>query len=136
MPALPLKDRNFGDRETAYNMPRKNPKVYIDDILESITDIESFIDGLDFESFKNDKMRVNAVWRSLTIIGEAARKIPPEVETRYPQIPWVQMRAMRNLVVHDYRRVNLNTVWDTMQNYLPGLVPQLRQLLEDRDSGL
>ncbi len=135
VPALPLKDWNFCD-ETAYNMPRKDPKVYIDDILESITDIESFIDSLDFESFSNDKMRVNAVLRSLTIIGEAARKIPPEVETRYPQIPWVQMRGMRNVVVHDYRRVNLNTVWDTIQNYLPGLVTQLRQILEDRDSDL
>jgi uncharacterized protein with HEPN domain/predicted nucleotidyltransferase len=136
VPALPLKDWNFCHHETEYNMPRKDPKVYIDDILESITDIESFIDGFNFESFSNDKMRVNAVLRSLTIIGEAARKIPPEVETRYPQIPWVQMRGMRNVVVHDYRRVNLNTVWNTIQNYLPGLVTQLRQILEDRDSDL
>ena len=68
---------------------------------------------------------------SFTIIGEAEQKIPPEVENSHADIPWVEMRGLRNRVVHEYRNVDLEIVWDIIQNYLPPLVSQLLQLLQE-----
>ena len=105
----------------------------IQDILEMITEIESFTNGITFEDFRGDTKTVKAVLYNLTIIGEAARNIPPEVEVRYPEIPWIDMRGMRNVVIHEYFRVNWETIWQTLQDDLPPLGVQLRELLERID---
>ena len=131
LPALPPVDWQCSDREITYNMPRKDWKIYIEDILEAIGDIQSFTAGIDWETFRTDKRTINAVLHSFTIVGEAARKIPPEVENRHADIPWAEMRGLRNRVVHEYRNVNLEIVWDIIQNYLPPLLLQLRPLLQE-----
>lgn len=105
----------------------------IQDILEMITEIESFTNGITFEDFRGDTKTVKAVLYNLTIIGEAARNIPPEVEVRYPEIPWIDMRGMRNVVIHEYFRVNWETIWQTLPDDLPPLGVQLRELLERID---
>lgn len=63
-------------------------------------------------------------------MGEAARHVPPEVEARNPQVPWHQMGAMRNELVHGYFGVNLPIVWDAIHNDLPPLAPLLQAVLE------
>jgi uncharacterized protein with HEPN domain len=63
------------------------------------------------------------------IIGEAANQIPEEIEETYSSIPWRLMRAMRNRIVHVYFRVDEKLMWDTIQNDLPPLVPELEKLL-------
>ncbi|MBO1350692.1 MAG: DUF86 domain-containing protein [Hormoscilla sp. GUM202] len=133
LPVLPVTSQKVVTQEVAYNMPRKDWKIYIEDILGSITDIQSFAVDFDFETFITDKRTVNAVLHSFMIIGEAARKITPEVETRYSQITWPQMRGMRNRIVHEYRDVDLEKVWDIIQNELLPLVPQLQSLLDEPD---
>ena len=71
-----------------------------------------------------------AILRNLEIIGEAACLVPDNITSRHHQIPWGDMRAMRNVVAHEYDRINLRTVWDTIHSDLPPLVPLLLQLLE------
>ena len=66
---------------------------------------------------------------SLAIIGEAVRVIPPELEASHPDIPWDDVRGMRNIVIHEYFQVNLSIIWQTIQEDLVSLEFSLRQLL-------
>jgi uncharacterized protein with HEPN domain/predicted nucleotidyltransferase len=111
-------------------MPKRNRKMRIEDILEAIEKIERYTAGMDFEAFAANEMAADAVTHNLAIIGEAARHVPPEVQARYPTADWAKMRGMRNVLVHDYPSVDLTIVRDVVRNYLPPLVPLLREILE------
>ena len=63
-------------------------KDYLNDILENIQNINDFIKGMDYEDLKSDKKTQYAVIRCLEVIGEAAKKIPDNLRTKYPVIPW------------------------------------------------
>jgi len=75
---------------------------YFKDIQEALEKVESFTAGLDFESFAKDDKTTFAVIRALEIIGEAARKIPKSVRSRYADVPWQDMTGMRDKLIHDY----------------------------------
>ena len=101
----------------------------IRDILDAIAEIQKFTHGMDFETFKGDDKSIRAVEMNFIIIGEAANQIPEEIEEKYSVIPWHLMRAMRNRIVHAYFEVDEKLMWDTIQNDLPPLVPELEKLL-------
>ena len=101
----------------------------VQDILEALSEIQSFTEGMDYETFKTDDKSIRAVEMNFIIIGEAASKIPDEIEEKYPDIPWALMRAMRNRIVHVYFNVDEKLMWDTVQNDLPPLVAELEKLL-------
>ena len=101
----------------------------IRDILEAIAEIQKFTSGMDYQTFKEDHKSIRAVEMNFIIIGEAANQIPEEIEEKYSSIPWSLMRAMRNRIVHVYFRVDEKLMWDTIQNDLPPLVPELEKLL-------
>ena len=101
----------------------------IRDILDAIVEIQKFTLGMDYETFKADGKSIRAVEMNFIIIGEAASQIPEEVEDKYSTIPWNLMRAMRNRIVHVYFKVDEKLMWDTIQNDLPPLIPELGKLL-------
>jgi uncharacterized protein with HEPN domain len=68
--------------------------------------------------------------RNLTVIGEAARSVPPDVEARHAELPWLEMRGIRNLVVHEYFGVDVAVLWQTVCEDLPALVPMLERALQ------
>ncbi|MBI2918413.1 MAG: DUF86 domain-containing protein [Chloroflexi bacterium] len=102
-------------------------------IMEAAAKIRGYSEGMTFEQFSAASMVVDAVIRNLEVIGEAARHIPLDVEEAYPQVPWADMRAMRNILAHEYESVDLSVVWDTIRNDLPPLVPLLQAVLEAND---
>ena len=101
----------------------------IRDILEAIAEIQKFTQDMDYETFKKDEKSVRAVEMNFIIIGEAANQIPEAVEEKYDSIPWTLMRAMRNRIVHVYFNVDEKLMWDTIENDLPPLIPELEKLL-------
>jgi uncharacterized protein with HEPN domain len=109
----------------------RNPADYLADILEASGKISNFIAGLDSMQFAADEKTFYAVIRGLEIIGEAARKIPPSVRQKYPQIPWREITGMRDKLIHDYMGVNVTVVWKTVTEDLPALEPALRQMLNE-----
>lgn len=109
-------------------MPPRGWGFRLDDILKAIDAIHGYSYGMQFEDFVRDRRTVDAVVRNLTIIGEAATRIPESIVEAHPEIPWAEMRAMRNLVVHEYFGVSDRIVWDTVQRDLPPLVDPLRAL--------
>jgi uncharacterized protein with HEPN domain len=103
----------------------------IRDILDAMSEIETFTHGMAFDAFRNDAKTIRAVELDFIIIGEAANRIPETVQAAYPEIPWHLMRAMRNRLVHVYFSVDPQVVWDTIHNDLPPLIPLLESLLRD-----
>lgn len=101
----------------------------IQDILAAIACIQRRTIGMTFEAFEADDTITKACLYDFIVIGEAAINLPEEIKSRYPQIPWRLMGDMRNVIAHEYFQVELDIVWDTMQNYLPTLVAQLQDLL-------
>lgn len=110
-------------------MSRRHWQDRVLDILDAIAEIQQFTQGLDYETFKGDDKSVRAVEMNFIIIGEAAGQIPEEIEEQYSSIPWSLMRAMRNRIVHAYFQVDERLMWDTVQNDLPPLIPELEKLL-------
>ena len=92
-------------------MPPRDYKLRIADILDAIAAIQQFTAGMDYDAFAADRKTVDAVIHNLTIMGEAARSLPPESRAAAPKIPWKDMCDMRNcdmrnVVVHVYFGVN------------------------------
>jgi uncharacterized protein with HEPN domain len=104
---------------------------YINDIRIAIDKIESFIEGLSYEDFIRDEKTLYAIVRALEIIGEAAKKVPEDIRKETEEIPWKDMSGMRDVLVHDYINVDVETVWLTAKQK----VPQLKRLLEQYTRG-
>lgn len=111
-------------------MPSRKLRQRIQDILEMSLEIEDFTKSMTFTDFQNDRKTVKAVLYNLAIIGEAAGSLLPEIEILYPEIPWIDIRGIRNIVVHEYFRVNLEIIWKTIQTDLPPLTQQLQEVIE------
>lgn len=107
-----------------------DPSTYLRHILTELEYLENRADGLDEESFKSDHTLKRAFVRSLEIIGEATKKLTDEFRAEHPDIPWREMAAMRDVLIHDYFGVDYDIVWDVVQNEVPTLVEQISRLLE------
>ena len=104
---------------------------YLSDILQSIAEVRTFTRGMTYKSFAKDRKTVNAVIRSLEVMGEAAKRIPDEVRTNHPEIPWKRMAGVRDKLIHEYAGVDLEMVWDVAQEELPPLKPLLEKLKDE-----
>ncbi len=89
-------------------MSKRNPKLFVHDMLEAIEKIEKYTESInDPEEFKRKDIVVDAVLRNLEIIGEAAKNIPEEIRNKYPEILWNRVIGLRNVVIHGYFIVDL-----------------------------
>jgi uncharacterized protein with HEPN domain len=112
-------------------MPRD--EAYLLDILIAARKALQFLEGMTWQEFTQSELHQNAVIRPLEIIGEAARQVSPETRHAHPEIPWEEMIGMRNRLIHKYFRVNLTTVWETVQSDLPSLIAQIEPLVPPED---
>ncbi len=103
----------------------------ITDIVEAIKKIQTYVKGMDFEVFQSDPKTIDAVIRNFIVIGEAARSMPKEITDKHPLVPWRLMGDMRNFAIHEYWGVELDTIWETIQNDLPPLLPLLNRVLKE-----
>ena len=76
--------------------PDRIIRDYLEDILQAVTDARDFTRGMGFDDFSGDRKTVNAVVRSLEIIGEAVKKIPPDIKKLRPEVPWNEIAGMRD----------------------------------------
>lgn len=109
---------------------------YLDHIQQAAADARSFTEGLAKDDFLADKRTQQAVVMSLIIIGEAATKVIDgysEFTQAHTEVPWRSMRNMRNRMAHGYFDINLDVVWETVQEWLPALLKQLPAVRQDAE---
>ena len=104
---------------------------YINDIIDSIERILEFTKGLDYKVFASDDKTNYAVIRCFEIIGEATKIIPNEIKEKYPKVPWREMTAIRDKLIHGYFGVNQEVVWKTIKEDIPKLKIQIIQISKD-----
>jgi uncharacterized protein with HEPN domain len=103
--------------------------LYLQDIFDSGTAIQSYVEGCTFDLFVKDRMRHSAVIREFEIIGEAVGNLPGSMKEIYPDVPWQDIKDFRNLLIHEYFGVDLEIVWNTVCNDLPILLDTVRRLM-------
>lgn len=111
-------------------MSKREWNLFIEDILESIELIESYVVNMDIEYFKKDRKTIDAMVRNFEIIGEASRNIPDEIKTKYRNVDWKGMIGLRNRIAHGYFGINLTIIWEILKRELPLLKERMKQILE------
>lgn len=91
----------------------------LEDILTCARNSESFTAGMSFDAFLDDPRTIRAVAFEFTTMGEAARAIPEEIQEQYAEIPWENMQGIRNVLVHEYFRLDEEILWNASQKDIP-----------------
>jgi len=106
------------------------------DVLLAAEDALSFVHDETFEQFLESKLTQRAVLHCLAIIGEAAGRIAESSMSEIPDLPWRSMKDLRNVILHQYERVNLPRIWKIVNDELPPVVNALDSLFPERKSQL
>lgn len=107
---------------------RTGDKARLHHILDAINEIENYISGISFNIFSNSSEKKFATVKQLEIIGEAANKITKETKTDYPEVEWIKIIALRNILVHEYYVIDETIVWNIITADLPDLKEQIVSL--------
>ena len=111
----------------------KDDKIFLQHVLDSITIIEEYLQGVDEEKFMQTRLLQDGVIRQTEIVGEAIRHVSKDLRRTYPEIPWQDVAGMRDKLIHDYFGVDIEKVWLTAQEDLPVLKQQIIGILKDYD---
>jgi uncharacterized protein with HEPN domain len=107
---------------------------YLDDMLEFATKARAFVGDMTREAFRADDKTLLATVRAIELIGEAARHVPVEFRDRFPDIPWVRIVAMRNILIHNYDGTDPDIVFDTATIFAPRLITLLPEVIAAADA--
>ncbi len=110
-------------------MPFEDAKLCLGDIFESVRLIEQFVSGMDLEAYLADERTQAAVERKMLIISEAAFRLKDDAEILCPTVPWRDIRGIGNWLRHQYDRVDVETIWNTIQDDLPPLKAAVEKAL-------
>lgn len=105
--------------------------LFIEDILNSIKNIEDFAKHLDKEKFSKNNLRQSAIIRQLEIIGEAVKNIHNSFREKYPNIPWKDIAGFRDILTHAYFGVSMDRVWNIIEKDLPKLKKEIEKIKID-----
>ncbi|MCA9499171.1 MAG: DUF86 domain-containing protein [Nitrospira sp.] len=109
-----------------------SPLEYLRHILDEACYLEKQTRDFTKDQFDQDETLKRAFVRSLEIIGEATKKVPPEIRHRYPAIDWRAMAGMRDRLIHDYFGVDYTIVWDVADKKIPALRSQIQEIIESQ----
>ena len=104
-------------------------RFYLDDMLGFAENVIAYSEGLDQDEFLATGLNYDATIRNLELIGEAATHIPNDIREGYSSIPWRQVIATRNRLIHGYLGIDNDTVWSIIQDDIPALIIELKAII-------
>lgn len=110
---------------------KRRSDLYLQDIVEAIDRIIEYTEGITLEEFKKSKIKVDAVMRNLEIIGEVACQLDKEMKDKYKDITWRDIQDFRIVVAHHYWKINIERIWDIVENRLNVLQKQVNDILKN-----
>ena len=110
---------------------KKDPRIFIEHILECIERIEEYTRGVTKEEFLSSGQLQDAVIRRIEVIGEAVKNIPDDIKQRYPDIPWREIAGMRDILIHEYFGVDLELIWKVAKEDVFELKKKMLKVKED-----
>jgi uncharacterized protein with HEPN domain len=125
LPALPK------TLQRALSMSERIDQDFLSDIQEAIRRIMTYTAGMTYQVFLRDTKTQDAVIRNLEVMGEAVKNLSKDLRERYPDVPWKSMAGVRDRLIHHYFGVNLDIVWQIVEDELPKIVPQLEGILDE-----
>jgi uncharacterized protein with HEPN domain len=109
---------------------KRDPRAYVDHVRESMAYIEAWVEeGRD--QFLRDMRTQAAIIRKLHELSESIKRLHAVIGERYPEVPWREVIAFRDVIVHDYLGLNLERVWDIATIHLPALKPHIARIATD-----
>ncbi|MFO8051965.1 MAG: DUF86 domain-containing protein [Thermoplasmatota archaeon] len=113
---------------------KKDPKMFLQHIIDSIELIEDYTRNKDLEDFLDDKQLQDSVTRRIEIIGEAVKNLDHDIREEYPDVPWKDIAGMRDVIIHGYFGVEPIIVWRVKENDLPDLKLKIERILAEMES--
>jgi uncharacterized protein with HEPN domain len=115
--------------------PARRDADYLGDIAEAMRRIIAYTEGLTYAGFLEDAKTQDAVIRNLQVLGEAVKRLSPAMRRAHPALPWREMAALRDKLVHDYFGIRHTIIWAVARQELPMLLPQVEALLSQLSEG-
>ena len=109
-------------------MSEREWRFYLDDMAQFAERVISYSEGMPQEDFESNSLNYDAITRNIELIGEAATRIPEEIRASNPNIPWRQIIATRNQLIHGYLGIDNDVLWSIVQDDIPSLLQQLQKL--------
>lgn len=110
---------------------RRDYRDYLHDILRYAEMAERITMGVDFETFCSNDEKTLAAIQILEVIGEASKNLPKSLKNRYPEVPWSEMAATRDKLIHAYHLIEFEIVWRTLNEDIPPLKRSMSRILDD-----
>jgi len=105
--------------------------ILLGEILDAIALLRDYTEGLDFDAFAANVEKQDAVIRRLEIIGEAVKGVPDHLRVKHSAVPWRDIAGARDILIHEYFRVDLEMAWDMVRKDLPLLESEVRRILQE-----
>jgi len=109
---------------------KRDPKIFLQDILDCIEKIESYVANLDRAGFEADSKTRDAVVRNIEIIGEAIKNLPPKLRLDHNQVEWKEIAGMRDILAHAYWDIDVELIWGVVKNDIRNLSDEVEKIIK------
>jgi uncharacterized protein with HEPN domain len=114
-------------------MSERNPRLLLEDIIDSAIKIINYTKGLTYDEFITDSKTIDAVIRNYEIIGEASNRLPEEFKETMNSVDWFRVKGFRNRIVHHYFGIDYEIVWQLKETHLKVLIAEIENILNNKN---